>query len=385
MKHRSRLLLRSGALVSGLLLCSQAFAAFPDVPATHPNATAIEYVQSQGIVAGYPDGTFRPDSTINRAEFVKILGTTHRQWIDAEQAKQPGGPFWEDSMCIAVFSGTDISFPYTDVRKTDWFATTVCLVASQGLIDGYPDGTFRPANTINFVEAAKIIANQHLVTTEHDPLPTDSTPWYKPYVDVLADAHAIPLSIRSFDQKITRGEMAEMIWRLRTNNTTIPSKSYEDLEKTTMQWKPYRNDVYGFSVQLPPDWTINENQAASVFFLKNFDNGSSCHLSFNAISGRKTIDELYAYMSQYYMWNWLNASEETMINGYPATRVDTQQFGSDFWVFGGPGNLSFLLSEETKAAGDHYDDPDQQATMSTCPDVFRRIISSVQFTNISIH
>lgn len=46
---------------------------FSDVPFNHLNAETIDYVQANGIVSGYPDGTFRPDQTINRAEFVKII------------------------------------------------------------------------------------------------------------------------------------------------------------------------------------------------------------------------------------------------------------------------------------------------------------------------
>lgn len=46
---------------------------FPDVPATHKNAAAIEKAAELGIIAGYPDGTFKPDNTIKRGEVAKIL------------------------------------------------------------------------------------------------------------------------------------------------------------------------------------------------------------------------------------------------------------------------------------------------------------------------
>ncbi len=41
-----------------------AAAGFRDVPSSHPNYDAILYVQEQGIVEGYSDGTYKPDQTI---------------------------------------------------------------------------------------------------------------------------------------------------------------------------------------------------------------------------------------------------------------------------------------------------------------------------------
>ena len=174
-------------------------AGFTDVPSTHPNAEAINYVHEQAIVEGYPDGTFHPDSPINRAEFTKIIVEAYYQG----QAK-----------------GSDC-FP--DVG-TDWFAKYVCLGKSLNIIAGYPDGNFYPANDINFVEVAKILANAKGSTVIPDPLI-----WYKPYVDILTEAKAIPTSIGSLNQKVTRGEMAEMIYRLRAELSNQPSKTYQEL------------------------------------------------------------------------------------------------------------------------------------------------------------
>lgn len=51
----------------------QAMAFFSDVTTSHRNYDAINYVYTNDIVSGYSDGTYRPDNLINRAEFVKIL------------------------------------------------------------------------------------------------------------------------------------------------------------------------------------------------------------------------------------------------------------------------------------------------------------------------
>jgi len=93
------------------------------------------------------------------------------------------------------------------------------------IIQGYPDGTFHPSNNINFAEAAKIIANSFGYQTGSDPI------WYKPYVTALAEHFAIPDTIAAFDYFITRGEMAEMIYRLKANVTDKPSLTYDQIER----------------------------------------------------------------------------------------------------------------------------------------------------------
>lgn len=89
----------------------------------------------------------------------------------------------------------------------------MCLAKEQGVIDGYPDGTFLPEQTVSFAEAAKILRNTMLADEAlvKDP---KFTQWYEPYVNALSVHGDIPVSIRGYDAWMTRGEMAEMIYRL---------------------------------------------------------------------------------------------------------------------------------------------------------------------------
>ena len=48
-------------------------AEFIDVPTTHTNYIAITSLEDYGIIEGYSDGTFKPDKSVNRAEFLKII------------------------------------------------------------------------------------------------------------------------------------------------------------------------------------------------------------------------------------------------------------------------------------------------------------------------
>ncbi len=183
---------------------------FSDVLASHRNAQAINYVQSQGIVEGYADGTYKPDQTINRAEFVKIL----------VNAQFPSSV----SACMLGHGGA-ASF-LMDLDTEAWYAKHVCVAFDKQIIQGYPDGTFRSSTTVNFAEAAKIISLSFEIAA---PGIAAHEPWYAPFVRDLERYNAIPLSITSFDQKITRGEMAEMVWRLKAKMTDLPSQTFDSL------------------------------------------------------------------------------------------------------------------------------------------------------------
>jgi len=191
---------------------------FPDVPLNHPNAAAIDYLAKKNIISGYPDGTFQPERTINLAEFTKIVTGSLYGSLDIEN-------------CLNTISPTQLYTPqllFPDVAFHQWFSKYTCIAKQQGLVSGYPDGTFRPAFTINFVEAAKILTVGFGVTTPRIGI---VEPWYRSYTEDLASQKAIPLSIQRFDQPLTRGEMAEMIYRLDTQTTDLPSRTYDDLDQ----------------------------------------------------------------------------------------------------------------------------------------------------------
>lgn len=172
--------------------------AFSDVEAEHANAEAITYVQGEGIVSGYPDGTFKPFAAINRAEFTKIV-------------------------IGAIFNDIEGGNCFPDVAD-QWFAPYVCRAKAEGIIGGYPDGTFGPEKPVSFAEAAKIIAGAMGLDATGA-----TTVWYEQFVRALAAKNAIPTSIRAFDAQVTRGQMAEMIFRLHAKRTDKVSETYEEL------------------------------------------------------------------------------------------------------------------------------------------------------------
>jgi len=195
----------AGALITSMLFSLAASAsdptpAFGDVQFTHQNSEAIEYLHSNQVVEGYDDGTYQPAKRINRAEFLKIV---------LETANIPA-------------SGENC---YPDVQA-NWFAPYVCKATELGHVAGYPDGSFHPEREINFAEAGKIIAN----VLDLKPDAQDSTIWFKPYVVALENKNAIPAEINAFEYPITRGQMAEMVWRIAADVTTELSNTYENID-----------------------------------------------------------------------------------------------------------------------------------------------------------
>lgn len=228
---------------------------FSDVPATHPNADAIHYVQQQGIVSGYSDGTFRPDQTINRAEFSKIVTA-----LTANLSTE--GTRLAHETCEQIIAGN-----FTDVQDTAWYAPFLCRNVQFGVVAGYPDRTFRPSQNVNFVEAAKMIG---VAIDPYDftlPPPTSGGEWYERFVHYLGMQKAIPLSIMHFDHQLTRGEMAEIIYRLKTKTTDKPSQTYESLQGMNEQTQvtTYTNTQYSYSIQYPKGWFIDTTSAEKAF------------------------------------------------------------------------------------------------------------------------
>lgn len=192
-----------GILASFIVATNTASAAgFADVPTNYEYSAAVTFLQNEGVVQGYPDGTYKPADTINRAEFVKII-------LESAGIAPEGGNCFPD---------------VTD----QWFAPYVCKAKAEGLIQGYPDGTFKPERPINFVESGKVI-------TEGLDIPAEDSyqdAWYHKYVKAVESDDAIPPSVETFDQYLNRGEMAEMVWRVETGGTG-DSNNYEEMKQNT--------------------------------------------------------------------------------------------------------------------------------------------------------
>lgn len=194
---------------------------FTDVPEYHPYEAAITELYCRGIINGYSDETFRPGNSVNRAEFLKMMYEAGGDSIDS-----------------------NIDLPFPDVPENEWYAKYVKVAYENGIIDGYPDGTFKPENTINFAEASKMIANYFFgdqLFQEGDiynpcyyELFTEEGEWFNDYLFTLDNKCILPgyvlMGDYGFDASIevSRGDMAEMIYRTSFINILSPRYTWGD-------------------------------------------------------------------------------------------------------------------------------------------------------------
>ena len=109
---------------------------FSDVSDSY-TATAVESLRLMGVLDGYGDGTFRPDTILNRAQFCKM----------AVYAMDGSGE-------LGRYSTVTI-FP--DVKPSHWASAYINMAARKGIISGFADGKFKPGQTVTAGQAVTIL------------------------------------------------------------------------------------------------------------------------------------------------------------------------------------------------------------------------------------
>ncbi|MGM7666324.1 ExeM/NucH family extracellular endonuclease [Microbacterium sp. A93] len=123
-----------------------AVAIFPDVPVGAPHFTPIAWAADDAheVTTGYTDGTFRPGRDVTRSEFVTFL-------------YRAAGP--EDFTAPKESAFEDVPTSSTHYEAIAW-------AASEGLVNGYTDGDYRPFTPINRGEVAKVMYQYDLTTQD---------------------------------------------------------------------------------------------------------------------------------------------------------------------------------------------------------------------------
>ena len=146
---------------------------FSDVAADAWYCSSVSTLSRMGIIAGYPDGTFRPNAPITRAEFAAIATR-----FDNNGDKTP------------------VSF--TDIIG-HWAEGEITVAANHGWVSGYGDNTFRPQNQITRAETMSLVNRvlKRLPETSADLLPdmitwtdnADTSSWYYLPVQEATNSH----------------------------------------------------------------------------------------------------------------------------------------------------------------------------------------------------
>lgn len=172
-------------------------AAWKDVPEDHWAADAITAMEKEGIVNGFPDGLFHPNDTLTRAQFLTMVvrvaapeevpeqDPNHDWWWNSLELAEGDGLLehlsWEPSPASMNTSisrleaaellvqanerwnglhltptNAELAFRDSeDIPKT--YAYSVLSATEQGLLTGYPDGTFQGAKTLTRAEGCTLI------------------------------------------------------------------------------------------------------------------------------------------------------------------------------------------------------------------------------------
>ncbi|MEH1907023.1 DUF1565 domain-containing protein [Nostoc sp.] len=116
---------------------------FKDVPANYWAKAYIQALASQNIIAGFPDGSFKPNEPVTRAQFAAIVTKAL-----TPSAKRP-------------------VIKFKDVASNFWAYAAIQSAYQGQFVSGYPDGTFKPQQQIPRVQALVSLANGLGLTTSN--------------------------------------------------------------------------------------------------------------------------------------------------------------------------------------------------------------------------
>ena len=114
------------------MVCSAA--SYTDVPETHEKYAAINMLSSMDIITGFPDGTFKPDDAVTRAQMAALITRMFNLSNSAVSAA-----------------------PFSDVATDYWAVSNIVAAKNMNIINGFPDGTFQPEASVTYEQAVKMI------------------------------------------------------------------------------------------------------------------------------------------------------------------------------------------------------------------------------------
>ncbi|WP_042349247.1 C40 family peptidase [Bacillus massiliigorillae] len=136
---------------------SQTSSAFPDIEKNHYAYEAINKLTSQGVISGFQDGTFRPNTNVTRGQAAAIINRVLKH--------------------TAATNGS-----FIDVSPNNTFAKDIAAIKELGIINGFQDGTFKPNDVMTRAQMAAIVKNtfklkqQNIVSSSSDPIYSDVGP-----------------------------------------------------------------------------------------------------------------------------------------------------------------------------------------------------------------
>jgi len=194
-----------------------------DVSPEYFSYNAISYLNYLGLMKGYANGSFKPNSPITRAELVTLL-------VKAKGLK---------------YEGISFESVFKDMPKSNWASVFAYLSSKEKIVGGYPDKTFKPSKSVTRAEAAVVFSKFEGLTMSSMEFPVYNdvkvTSWVMP--SNAAKKAGLPdfINTSSFEanKPMTRGEVAYMLYK-----TKITGKLIEDgFEKAKNNIQPIEVDI----------------------------------------------------------------------------------------------------------------------------------------------
>ncbi len=107
---------------------------FSDVACSSSAFNFITTVVCNGIAAGFPDGTYKPANTLNRAQMAVFMARSADAILHDFATFTPPAPGSES---------------FSDVPSTHGQYKFIEYIVAKGIASGFPDGTYKPANSVN--------------------------------------------------------------------------------------------------------------------------------------------------------------------------------------------------------------------------------------------
>ena len=133
-------------MIAGGFASSSAAAAFPDVSDSNRFVKEIQYLLDEGIITGYSDGQFHPKGQVTRGQAAIMIGRA------------------------MGYAGEPQKTQFEDVDSSVALSGYVAAAVEDGIINGYPDGTYRPANAVTRAEMALFLYRAFDLGYEGEPL-----------------------------------------------------------------------------------------------------------------------------------------------------------------------------------------------------------------------
>ncbi|HOP71490.1 MAG TPA: S-layer homology domain-containing protein, partial [Bacillota bacterium] len=238
----------AAAMILGLV--SVGFAAsFEDTEGFEFEASVLK-LADLGIISGYPDGTFKPDNLVTRAEFAKMIVCM----LGLESAAK---------------SLEGEAVPFADVDADHWAAGYINVAQMMGIVNGYEDGTFRPEGNITYAEALKMVLAAMGYSEDGFLVVRWPATWITKAIELELDKDLTIVS----GLPITRGEVAKLFDNSLTKKHVVV-KDGEFVERrdpdVTFMSKLKVNYIEGQVIDSPELWS---NKSGKVKIRYKTDKG----------------------------------------------------------------------------------------------------------------